>query len=292
MPMGPQSMTGVGLAAGPCELGDLRVEVRTTNGRGFQARLRLPACCAPFEAAIEQCVRAAVRRGSALVIVERSGERAGLPDAAALREVASALQALAKDLGLPPPTVADVVQAAAAAARVEPAASRPLPPRLRALLTQALDELLADRAAGGRETARAIEDQLRALEAGIAGIVARAPQLVAEHERRLLLRVQELAKVHLVEPPPAFDLVREVAAFADRIDVAEELQRLRAHAAELRATLSRPGEIGRRLEFLLQELLRETNTAGAKSPDTAVAHHVVAMKGCIERMKEQAANLL
>lgn len=277
------------MAAGPCELGDLRIEVRTTNGRGFQARLRLPASCAPYEAAIEERVREVVGRGSTLVVVERSAERAGLPDAAALREAASVLLALAGDLGLPPPTVADVVQAAA---RGEPATSRPLPPRLQALLEQALGDLLSHRAAGGRDTARAIDDQLRAIEAGIAGIAARAPQVVADHERRLLLRVQELAKTHLAVPPQAFDLVREVAAFADRIDVAEELQRLGAHAAELRATLARSGEIGRRIEFLLQELLRETNTVGAKSPDAETAHLVVAMKGCIDRMKEQAANLL
>jgi uncharacterized protein (TIGR00255 family) len=85
--------------------------------------------------------------------------------------------------------------------------------------------------------------------------------------------------------------VREVALFADRVDVAEELHRAQAHVAEVEALLARGGELGKRLEFLLQELLRETNTLGAKSPDTAIAHAVVAMKTSIERMKEQAANL-
>jgi uncharacterized protein (TIGR00255 family) len=82
-----------------------------------------------------------------------------------------------------------------------------------------------------------------------------------------------------------------VALFADRVDVAEELQRLDAHLGELRAILAAGGDVGRRFEFLLQELLRETNTLGSKSPDTTIAHTVVAMKSAIDRMKEQAANL-
>jgi len=92
-------------------------------------------------------------------------------------------------------------------------------------------------------------------------------------------------------PVPAVDLVREVAIYADRVDVAEELQRLAAHLAEIRAALGQPGEVGRRLEFLLQELLRETNTLASKSPDVALSHAAVAMKSCIDRLKEQVANL-
>ena len=109
---------------------------------------------------------------------------------------------------------------------------------------------------------------------------------------------------------PAVDLVREVAIHADRVDVAEEFQRLRAHLAEFRAILdggdggsgaagggsggaaAKPGApVGRRLEFLLQELLRETNTLGSKSPDTELSHTVVGMKSSIDRLKEQVANL-
>ncbi len=285
------SMTGVGFAAGTCEVGDVRIEVRTTNGRGFAVKLRLPAAMAAFEAAVEDQVRAALTRGSAMVVVERTKGDPGLPDRGLLRAVDAELVALADELGHAPPTLADVLRAAAATGRPEPMTSRPLPARLQALLAQALDALLAHRAAEGAGTARAIAQHLGEVEAAIARLAERSPQLVADHERRLQQRVQELAKAWLPSPPPAFEFVREVAAFADRVDIAEELQRLRAHAAELRATLMRPGEVGKRLEFLLQELLRETNTAGSKSPDVVIAHTVVAMKTCIERMKEQAANL-
>ena len=79
--------------------------------------------------------------------------------------------------------------------------------------------------------------------------------------------------------------------FSERVDVEEELQRLGAHLRELRTVLNKGGAMGRKLEFLLQEALRETNTLGSKSPDVAMAHCVVAMKGAIDRLKEQAANL-
>jgi uncharacterized protein (TIGR00255 family) len=286
----PQSMTGAGSKAGETELGPLRVEVRSVNGRNLTIKLRLPQVCAGLEAAIEQRERARLGRGTETVVVERSEGTAALPDHQALLSVAGELRRLADELGLPPPTVADVLQAAGGG-RAEPATSRPLPGRFAQLLDAALDELAAHRDSDGAGTVRAIADSLDEFAALCARVQARAPQLVDDYRNRLLQRVQEFVAANLPEPPPAADLVREVALFADRVDVAEEMQRLSAHSAELRSVLATGGEVGRRGEFLLQELLRETNTLGSKSPDADVAHAVVAMKSCIDRMKEQVANL-
>jgi uncharacterized protein (TIGR00255 family) len=291
MSAGTHSMTGVGFAAGPSEVGDVRVEVRTVNGRGFTCKLRLPHACTGYEAAIEDAVRAHVQRGSVVVVVERIKAALPLPDRAALRDVATSLRELAEELRLPPPRLEDVLQVAASAARGDAMTSRPLPPGLRALLDAALAELTAHRRRDGAGTTAAIHAQLDEFAASLQQAAARAPQLVADYRERLLARVRELVARHVPDAPPAFDVVREVAAYADRVDVAEELQRLQVHVAAVRAVLERGGEVGRRLEFLLQELLRETNTLGAKSPDTAIAHAVVAMKANVERMKEQAANL-
>jgi uncharacterized protein (TIGR00255 family) len=284
-------MTGVGLAAGPSECGDLRLEVRAVNGRTLSLKLRLGAGLAAYETAVEDVVRRAVQRGSLTVIVERQQAAVTLPDRGAMRIVAEELQALARELGLPPPDLALVVQAAGASGRGEPATSRPLPPRFQALLESALADLTRHRAAEGEATARAFAAQLDEFEAHVATAAARAPELVAAFRDRLLQRVQEFVREHVPGPVPALDLVREVAVHADRVDTAEELQRLHAHIGEVRAVLARGGEVGRRLEFLLQELLRETNTLGAKSPDVAMAHVAVAMKSAIDRMKEQVANL-
>jgi uncharacterized protein (TIGR00255 family) len=284
-------MTGVGFAAGPTELGDLRIEVRTVNGRGFAAKLRLPPACNGFEAACEELLRQHVHRGSVQLVVERTQVATPLPDRELLRGVADGLCQLAQELRLPPPSLADVLQVAMASARGEALTSRPLPPQLRALCERALLDLARHRAVDGAGTMAAILAQLDEFAAGAQQAGARAPALAVAYRERLLQRVSDFVSHHLPQSPPAFDVVREVALFADRVDVAEELQRLQAHIAELRAVLGRGGEVGRRLEFLLQELLRETNTLGSKSPDPTMAHIVVAMKTAVERMKEQAANL-
>jgi uncharacterized protein (TIGR00255 family) len=284
-------MTGAGFAAGPSELGELRIEVRAVNGRGLTVKLRVPSACGGFEAEIEELVRERIRRGSISVVIERQAGLAVLPDRSVLRAVATDLRALAEELRLPPPTLVDVVSAANAALRGEALTSRPLPDKLRDLMTAALDDLQRHRLADGRGTIAAVRAQLVEFEALCRTAAARAPQLASLYRERLLQRVLEFVQTHVPSPPTAHELVREVAIFADRVDVAEEVQRLRAHLREIDAVLDRGGEIGRRLEFLLQELLRETNTLGSKSPDTIMAHAAVAMKSCIDRLKEQVANL-
>ena len=284
-------MTGAGTAAGATELGDLRVEIRTVNGRGLGIKLRLCSEGAGLESAIEELVRWRLARGSVTVIVERPGAAAGLPDRATLRAFVAELRALASDVGLSGELgLRDVVLLATAGGRGDAVTSRPLPPRVLALLEAAVGSLQDHRATDGAATVAAILGHLDEFVAHSERAAARAPEVVAAWRQRLLARVNEVVAEHGVQLQPG-DVVREVALFADRIDVAEELQRLAAHVAETRALLQRGGEIGRKLEFLVQELLRETNTLGSKSPDVTMTHAVVAMKSCIDRIKEQAANL-
>lgn len=285
------SMTGAGFAAGDSEIGPVRVEVRSVNGRGLNLKLRLSSACSGLEAAVEERVRASVARGSVLVVVERTGSPSSLPDQDALRATAREMCALADELGLERPSLAEVAHAAASSGRSEAATSRPLPPQFGELLDAAIAALLDHRRADGAGTGEAIGAQLDELERLTEVASARAPGIVDDYRQRLLQRVQEFVTAHVPSPPPAADLVREVAVFADKVDVQEELQRLRAHQGEVRGVLEQGGEVGRRLDFLMQELLRETNTLGSKSPDTETAHTVVAMKGCIATIKEQVANL-
>lgn len=285
------SMTGVGLAAGATEVGEARIEVRTVNGRALAVRTRVSSGGAGFETALEELARQRLQRGSVTIVVELQAAGPQLPDRAALRRVAAELCALAEELGLEPPRLVDVVQLAGGSSRNDATTARPLPPRLLALVQAAIDDLQAHRRREGQATTAAVEQQLAEFTALVQAAAARAPELAAVYRERLLQRVQEFTASHVGAPVPAIDLVREVAIHADRIDVSEELQRLQAHLAAIRAVLDQGGEVGRRLEFLLQELLRETNTLGSKSPDATMAHTAVAMKTCIDRMKEQVANL-
>lgn len=284
-------MTGSGVAAGATEFGELRIELRSVNGRSLTLKQRLCPEVAGFETAFDEEIRAALARGSVTLLVDRAGSAAVVPDRALLAQLCSELRLLARDLGLPDDlALRDVLALAATAGRALPLGARSLPPQLLGLLQAAIGDLQRHRLAEGAATVEAMAAQLDELALRLAEAEARAPQVIESHRERLLERVRAwlLQQGVAIE---AADVVREVALVADRADVAEELQRLAAHLAELRAVLASGGAIGRKLEFLLQEVLREANTLGSKSPDVAMAHCVVAMKSCIDRLKEQAANL-
>jgi uncharacterized protein (TIGR00255 family) len=285
------SMTGAGFASGESEIGDVRVEIRSVNGRGLSLKMRLSSACNGFEAAIEERVKARIGRGSVLVVAERMGIATSLPDRETLSRVAAEMRELADDLQLAQPTLVEVIQAASSNTRGDSSTSRPLPEKLGGVVDAAIAQLIEHRHNEGLGTVAAITEQLDEFVRLTDVCATRAPFLIEEYRTRVLQRVQDFVAAHVPTPPPAVDLVREVALFADRVDVAEELQRLRAHTDETRSLLHKGGEVGRRLEFLLQELLRETNTLGSKSPDTEVAHTVVAMKSSIATIKEQVANL-
>jgi uncharacterized protein (TIGR00255 family) len=282
-------MTGSGSAAGSTECGDLRVELRSVNARGFVLKQRLCAEVAGLEPAFEERIRRVVARGTVTLVVERVG--AVFADRLALQRLVAELRALAGDLGLPDDlTLRDVLSLAGSFERTEHGLQRELPPRLADLLRQALDDLQRHRDAEGRATVAAVRAQLDELDVLRARAAARAPAVVAALRERLHKRIGEALADQGFALQPA-DLVREVALLADRVDVAEELQRLAAHGEAMRAALDAGSQLGRRLEFLAQEVWREANTLGSKSPDVEMAHFVVAMKSCIDKLKEQVANL-
>jgi uncharacterized protein (TIGR00255 family) len=282
-------MTGSGSAAGSTEVGELRIELRSVNGRGLLLKQRLCSEAIGFEAAFDEALRAAVARGTVTLVVERAGGGGGY-DRESLRRQLQDLRALAADLGLVDDvSLRDLLALAGGALRAE-AGSRPLPPRLQALLRAALDDLQRHRSADGAAAVAAMRAQFDALDGLLAVARERAPQIARTYGDKLQRRVNEILAEHGLQLQPA-DVLREIALFADRSDVTEELHRLGAHLAEARALFAQGGELGRKLEFLLQEMLREANTLGAKSPDAAMAHAVVAIKSAIDKLKEQAANL-
>lgn len=171
----------------------------------------------------------------------------------------------------------DVLQYVGAFSRSEAVTSRPLPAGLRELLTQALVDLQRGRAADGAGTVQAMEEQLTAFSVHLRAAAERAPQLITAWRERLLQRVHEFVQAHVTGPVPAVDMVREVAMQAMGSTSPRNCKRLDNHVTEIRNVFARGGEVGRHMSFLLQELLRETNTL--TSPDSAIAHTVVAMWG-------------
>lgn len=290
------SMTGSGTATGECELGRVTVELRSVNGRNLSIRFRTSPECAGVEGAVEQLVRERFLRGTvsvAIDVVESARASAARVDGEAFDAALDSLRALAQRGGIEPPTVRDVLalpgvvitpSSERSRASWEPSAS------FTALITEALDRLVGRRIAEAEKTVASMFESIDALSHELAAVQERAPRIVTDHRAAILARVNEFLNQHAAQLEPEH-VIREVALFADRVDVSEEVQRLGAHLECLRDELNGSGPVGRDVEFLLQEMLREVNTLGSKSPDVAISHRVVAMKSAIDKLKEQAANL-
>jgi uncharacterized protein (TIGR00255 family) len=287
------SMTGTGVATGATEVGETTVELRSVNGRGLSIKVRLAPDAAGWETGLEQVVRARLRRGNVTIVVDVvAPPGAARIDEAAAVAAAAQLRALVKRLDLRDEVrLADVLALPGVVARPDPVRTTREPPAaVAALLRSALDRLLVARREEGKVMAAAVGGAVADIERLCADVAARWPAVIAEHRDRLLRRVNEFLAAQGLSLAPA-DVVREVALVADRTDLNEELHRLRAHAARARELLAAGGEVGRPLEFLAQELLREANTVASKAADAQIAHAAILMKSHADRLKELAANL-
>jgi uncharacterized protein (TIGR00255 family) len=292
------SMTGQGSAHAEVRgWAGLRVgaEIRCVNHRYLEVRVRAPGALAEHSHAGEDVVRRRLVRGRVELTLTLDGEVAPPPvlDVARARAAFEQLVALrdalapreAVPLGLLA-TVPDLFGGLRAPGREE---------ALRAAVVEATERASeatsAMRSREGAALAADFELRLDRLVEGLAAIEARIPAVVEAMRTRLRERI-----ARLIDPAVALDhgrLEHEVALLADRSDVAEECTRLRSHVAQLRAVLREPTEgSGRRIDFLCQEIGREVNTLGQKSADASIAARVIDLKCEVERMREQAQNVL
>jgi uncharacterized protein (TIGR00255 family) len=287
-------MTGFGSASAARGHLSARVEVRSVNHRYLQVKARLPSDLSHLEPGIEAAVREKLERGS--VSVSASIEREAAAGAARVnveiaRRYQKLLGSLSKDLGLEGGIRIDTLIALPGVIGTgEDGRERQREDELLIdCARKALDALIRMRATEGRS----LLADLRKNAKGIAGLVAtierRMPAVVSEHHESLKRRVEELLDGRPLAKSE--DLAREVALIADRMDVSEELARLKSHLDQWESLLGKGGAIGRQLDFLVQELLREANTIGSKCNDARVAHAVVELKTLIERLREQVQNV-
>jgi len=286
-------MTGFGSADGTVLGGRLRVEIRTVNHRYFNPQFKLVFELAGVEAQVRERLRQLLDRGHVVVatrwVEAPPSDGAVAVDLARARQVVAAAHQLKKQLKLKgeidlafvarQPEVLSTHSDGALAAtwsEVEP------------IVAQAAQEVLAMRAREGRALAADLTARLAALEAGAAAVAERAPARLAAELARLKQAVAQLAAGVPVDEQR---LAVEVALLADRVDITEELVRLRTHLAACRETLAGEGAVGKQLGFLAQELLREVNTIGSKGNDASVTQTVIAMKGELEKFREQLENL-
>jgi uncharacterized protein (TIGR00255 family) len=288
-----RSMTGFGAGRGAAGGEELDVEIRSVNHKFCEVKVRLPRELAALEVDAAKAVRERLARGGIDVTVRRAGAagavapRVDVPLAEAYARAFAELQAR---LALPGAlTLADIVGSEGVIRLDERAldveAAREA---LRSALGAALDALVEMRAREGEALARDVGGRLDAVEALVARAAALVPHAVEHHRARLAERVEELTRGLALDPGR---LAQEVALFADRTDVAEEVTRLASHVAQARALLASAEPAGRKLEFLVQEMHREVNTIGSKSQSAEIAAVIVAAKAEVERMREQVQNV-
>ena len=286
-------MTGFGAGEGAAEpRGKLLVELRALNHRFLDVRVRTARELTELATHVELLVRERFSRGRIEVVVRAEG----LPGSAPVLDVdraASAFKQLAalRDVVAPgEPVPLSLLSAVPDLFVVSDTSGEPVRAALGRAFAAAASDLDAMRAREGAALERDLRVHLARATEILAEIEARAPDAVAGAQKRLRERVARLAGSAEGVVDPA-RLEQEIALLAERSDIVEETTRLRSHVEQLGIMLGEDGPIGRRVEFLLQEMMREANTIGSKCADVVIARAVVALKAEVERLREQAQNV-
>ena len=288
-----RSMTGFGAADGVVGGGRVSVEVRSVNHRFFSPSIKLPNVLARWESDVRDALRRKVSRGHVTLSArfEREDEASPIDESrfgAYVTQLRSLQERFDLDRALDVGTVLRLHDVFAGSSREDlPAESGA---ELVAIVERATDALLRMRGDEGVRLAAYLEERLRVIEGALGRIGVRAPQRVVEQRDRLRQAVRDLADGVDVDEQR---LAQEIALLADRLDVAEELSRFYGHITAFRAALAapQPDGVGKRLGFLLQEMLREANTTGSKGSDGAIVADVLMIKEELERIREQVENL-
>lgn len=290
-----QSMTGFGRGVATGSGVEVTVEVRSVNGRYVDVGLRAPRELGPHEVEIQNRVRARLERGKVTVSiqVEREGSTPGLGvDERAARAVGELLERLRSIAGTDDPVRLEHFlhfKERFAGGEVTDHLAEPWEPTA-AALDQALEQCLRLRAEEGRALAGDLRERLGAIGQELVAIEEMAPARVARARDDMRARISELLAG--AAPTDTDRIELEIALLADKLDITEECVRLRSHLDLFREALEEGGAVGRRLNFLSQEMNREINTISSKANDAAMAHRAVGMKEELERIREQVQNVV
>jgi uncharacterized protein (TIGR00255 family) len=284
------SMTGFAAVASELPGVSLAVELRSVNHRYLDLQLRLPDELRAQESALRERIAAELKRGKVecRVSLNRSapGAAALAVDSERVAQLAAAAAAVqAHAPGAAPLSTAEILRwpGVLAEPTVPPEA---LAARTHELVGRALADLAASRAREGAKTAAMLDERCADIAAQVARVTPRIPALHAAYVDKLGARLRDAGL-----DPDQERLKQELALFATKIDVAEEVSRLTTHVAEVRRVLKAGGSAGKRLDFLMQELHREANTLGSKSVDAELSQASLELKVLIEQMREQVQNI-
>jgi uncharacterized protein (TIGR00255 family) len=288
-------MTGFGTAAAPVAGGRLVAEVRSVNSRFLELRINLPREHQASEGELREAVQKAIERGRVDVVVRREGAARPVPriepDLELARATVAAWRRLKRELKLPGDVDLTLLRASAGEL-LRPVQTQPDSTKearaLRRAVGQALRQHTREREREGASLLRDMRERWRNLGALHHECVRLAREMKPMLTERLTARVSALLGEQGVDQGR---VLQEVALAVDRSEVNEELTRLRSHLDALASLLRERGAVGKRVEFLIQEMVREVNTIGSKANHLPMTQAVLAAKSELEKLREQAANV-
>jgi uncharacterized protein (TIGR00255 family) len=281
-------MTGYAAAAAGSARGTLGLELRSVNSRFLDLQFRIAEELRAHEPMLRELIAARLGRGKVdcrLSLSEGPGQspsRLSAEAVARLRALAEAAQKAFPDAA--PLRIADILRWPGVIG--EAADDESLRAAVAALCRRALDELVAARSREGEKLAAAVLERARAMRARLEEIAPLMPEAIAAYQEKLGERLREA-----IGSADDERLRAEVAVFATKVDVAEELERLRTHLGEVERVLAAGGPVGKRLDFIAQELNREANTLAAKAASQAISDAALELKLLVEQIREQVQSI-
>ncbi|HUW25408.1 MAG TPA: YicC/YloC family endoribonuclease [Gallionella sp.] len=288
------SMTGYATASVELDNGSLTLELRAVNHRYLDIQLRMPDELRGFESALREVIAAQLQRGKVecrINHVAHSAQSGAVLNHELLRQLAAwsrEVQDVLPDAR--PLNVTDVLRWNGAL-ETPVASVDELRAALFGLLQQVLEEFSASRAREGEKLKEFLAQRLEKIEVLRNDVMPHVPAAIAAYEQKLSTRLRDAIQNATQQDIWDERIRQEITLFASKIDVDEELSRLASHLIEMRRILAQGGAVGKRLDFLMQELNREANTLGSKSVDAEVSRSAMEMKILIEQMREQIQNL-
>ncbi|MFO7831086.1 MAG: YicC/YloC family endoribonuclease [Desulfuromonadaceae bacterium] len=288
------SMTGYGKGSSNTDSARYTAEIKTVNHRYTDVSVKLPRALMFLENEVKNWVNDVLNRGKVDVYISREGDAAESLQPQVNSGVAEAYVEVYRDLIERFDLVKDIPLSVLAAQKdvivlkepeIELSTARE---GLKNAVTEALGAVVQMRRAEGKSMEEDIVVRLQSLEDLLHVIEGRTPEVVQEWQQKLHNRLENLLHEAEVDPQR---VAQEVAVFADRCDISEEVVRFNSHIGQMRDLLSQSGAIGRQMDFLIQELNREANTMGSKSNDAELTRNVVAMKAELEKIREQVQNI-
>ena len=291
-----KSMTGYGEASEEFNGVSYSVEIRTLNNRYFKSNIKLPETVAFLEDEVDRILKKSLSRGMVNYIMRAKNvttQSCFEIDQDALRKYLEVLGGVINSLGFDRTicsgsllTLPGVIQPAVP----DEDKAEEIKQAILSITKKAIDGLMQMRIEEGKALASDLEKNCNAIKKNLKNVQKRFPTVISEYHDKLKDRVEKLlsrAKLELDEEL----LAKEVAIFADRCDISEEVSRLECHLDQFTKNCKEDGQAGRKLDFLAQEMLREANTIGSKASDSQIASSVVEIKSLIDRLKEQVQNV-